>query len=172
MEHSEATITPDPASGPTFHITRYILNNWTATSQWALLMAILGLIYVVFNAWVILTSGDTMDAAANMSASFSASPTLSFFFQNLKIISIGSTVLMAAMFVFHLLFALQMRRAAANEQQNTFDSAMSNLLQHFRIYGVLLIVSIVIYFALIVQFINFYRQMMGFMPPPSGGGIF
>jgi hypothetical protein len=69
---------------------------------------------------------------------------------------------MAALFVFHLLFGLKMRQAARSEQQADFDAAMSNLLYHFRLYGILLIVSWVVYFALIVQVINFYCRMMGF----------
>lgn len=136
--------TQNMSSGNGLGVTNEMKRNWMATSKWAMFFAILGFIYIGLSLLMI----GSMSTVIQMMAAMTDNPVLEAMGPLMSYMTIFSVLMMAVMFFihfYHLRFATMIQRAINFTDQIAFDKAWLNLRNHFRIYGIVVCVLIVVY---------------------------
>lgn len=142
MYDNETTLHSDYAG---LRVTNEMKRNWLSTSKWARFFAILG--FVVSGLYLLFLG--SVGTALEMISSLSGNPMLSMMLGPIMtyiMVFTGVVLLIqVAYHYYHLLFANNMRKALQSTDQTAFEQSWKNLRNHFRIFGIMIIVVIVCY---------------------------
>ena len=136
-------------NGAGLSVSAGMKRNWMTTSKWAMFFAILGFVYVGIN----LLSIGAVSSMMQMIATMSDNPMLEAILPLMSYFTIISVVGMIALFFvcfYHLKFSTNIQRAVNFTDQVAFENAWLNLRNHFRLYGILICVVIVLYIVMMV----------------------
>jgi hypothetical protein len=137
-----------------FGVTEAMKRNWMSISKWALFFSILGFIYVGLSVLMLGSMGTILELLAAMG---DENPVLSLFSPFLSYITVVTGIILVVWFfinLYHLKFASQIQRAIKFSDQKAFENAWENLRNHFRIYGILTCVLILLYLVLVVAVVK------------------
>lgn len=144
MEILDNQYTQD-AGSEGLQVTRNMKINWLSTSKWAMFLAILGFIYVGF----LLIAVAFMMPMMRTALSMTGQEELAGLIESAGIFFVLFMLLFAAVIffihLFHLRFSTGIKRALQYDDQDSFESAWRNLRNHFRLYGIVAIVTIATY---------------------------
>ncbi len=131
-------------------VTSGMENNWRITSKWAMFFAVLGFI----GAGLYLLGAVAIVPVFRMMVATGALPepismllgSMSWLFVLIYLLAVASMFFLS---FFHLKFSNGINRAINFTDQNSFENAWRNLRNHFRLYGIIIIISFVLYIVLI-----------------------
>lgn len=131
-------------------VTSGMENNWRITSKWAMFFAVLGFI----GAGLYLLGAVAIIPVFRMMISMGTLPepiatllgSMSWFFVLIYLLAVAAMFFLA---LFHLKFSNGINRAINFTDQNSFEIAWRNLRNHFRLNGIMIIISIALYIVLI-----------------------
>lgn len=137
-------------SNDNLRVTSTMENNWRITSKWAMFFAVLGFIgagLYLLGAVAIVPVFRMMIAMGTLPEPVSTLlGSMSWLFVLIYLLAVASMFFLS---LFHLKFSNGINRAINFTDQNSFENAWRNLRNHFRLYGLIIIISFVLYIVLI-----------------------
>ncbi len=163
MYDDETTPLNDNFSG--LRVTNEMKRNWLSTSKWARFFAILGFVIVGLYVLLLGSLGTIMQTLGNLTGnpmmSMMITPALTYITVFVAIM----LLVQAAYHYYHLRFANDMKKSLQFTDQDAFEQSWRNLRNHFRIFGILVVVALV--------FVLIALTAMGYlMSSLSNGGAF
>ncbi len=136
-------------------VTPAMKKIWTGISRWAIFFSILGFFGVLIGIISLMVSITSLLSAPR----YSAMPGYNVGYISSSALTIGISF---AVHYFHIKFAMDLQSAISSDSQRLFDSAWRNFRNHFRLFGILMILVIalvavfVFYFSLYLN-VPYYR---------------
>lgn len=143
MYDNETTPLNDNFDG--LRVTNEMKRNWLSTSKWARFFAILG--FVIVGLYLLLLGSlgaifETLSAlSGNPMLGMMVGPMMTYIMVFIAIM----LLVQAAYHYYHLRFANDMKNSLEFTDQTAFEQSWKNLRNHFRIFGILIIVVLVFY---------------------------
>jgi hypothetical protein len=120
-------------------VTPGMETNWRITSKWAMFFAVLG--FIGAGIYLLLAFAIMPAPIANMIGSFA------WIFVLFYLLALACVFFLS---LFHLKFSNGITRAMNFTDQQAFTAAWRNFRNHFRLYGIMVIVFIALYIIMII----------------------
>jgi hypothetical protein len=131
-------------------VTEAMKRNWMSISKWALFFSILGFIYVGLSVLMLGSIGTIFQIVTAMGDENQIFAIIAPYLTYITALSGGVLVGWFFINLYHLNFANQIQRAVKNTDQRAFESAWKSLRNHFRVYGILTCILILLYLIVFV----------------------
>jgi|GEM_PF-2163723 len=141
------------------YVTPQMQADWSEILKWAIFLAGYGLITILISLVSLSKMYDQILELFSTPMLGDSLPLVSFFIQNLAAVAVVAIVVMLLIYVFHLLFALKIRQAMRQTDQQAFQVSWQHLLNHFRLFGIVIIVGLVLYLAFIIELYHYAKSL-------------
>lgn len=144
------------------YVTDQMRIDWSEIFKWAIFMAGYGLISILIPVVSISRVYDQILELFSSTPLLNDSlPLLSFLIQNLVAVAVVFIVVLLLIYLFHLLFALKIRQALRQTDQEAFQLSWQHLLNHFRLFSIVIIVGMVLYLAIVIEIYKYASSLGG-----------
>lgn len=126
-------------------VTNEMKRNWLSTSKWARFFAILGFVIAGLYLLFLGSMGAMFETISRLSGNAMMGMMLAPMMTYITVFIAIMLVVQIAYHYFHLRFANDMKKSLQFTDQTAFEQSWKNLRNHFRIFGILIIVVLVFY---------------------------
>ncbi len=168
MEEFDETIQPFPIEEPThtqvrtgLYVTDKMQRDWSEIYKWTILLSAYGLLSIIMLTVGISAFYQQMQEILGSSMIEDSMPWVAFLASNLTAVMAIAIVASLLIYLFHLLFALKIRQAMQHTDQKAFQLAWSHLLNHIRLFCIVVIAGLLSYFVLLAEVFRLYSGIRG-----------
>lgn len=166
MEEFDETTQPLPIEEPTqtpvrtgLYVTDKMQHDWSEIYKWAIFLSAYGLLSIIMLTLGISAFYQQMQETLGSSMIENSMPWVAFLASNLTAVMAIAIVVSLLIYLFHLLFALKIRQAIQHTDQEAFQLAWSHLLNHIRLFCIVVIAGLLAYFVLLVDVFRLYSSV-------------
>lgn len=166
MEEFDETIQPFPIEESTqtqvrtgLYVTDKMQYDWSEIYKWAIFLSTYGLLSIIMLTIGISAFYQQMQETLGSSMIQDSMPWVAFLASNLIAVMAIAIVVSLLIYLFHLLFALKIRQAMLHTDQEAFQLAWSHLLNHIRLFCIVIIAGLISYFVLLVEVYRLYSSI-------------
>ena len=145
------------------YVTDKMQHDWSEIYKWAIFLSAYGLISIIMLTIGISAFYQQMQEMLGASMIEDSMPWVAFLASNLTAVMAIAIVVSLLIYLFHLLFAIKIRQAMQHTDQEAFQLAWSHLLNHIRLFCIVVIAGLLSYFVLLAEVFRLYSGIGGGM---------